>query len=88
MRANRAYRLIVHRDGHGPAFFAEPDRLDRIEVVSVDDNEVVLLWDLPPREAGHLARELKADLAGLSAQEFWARWEGADSEPAREDSEP
>jgi hypothetical protein len=80
VRANRAFRLIVHREGHSPAFLAEPDRLDRIEVVSVEDNEVVLLWDLPPREAGHLVRELKADLAGLSAAEFRDRWEGADSE--------
>ncbi len=80
MRANRAFRLIVHREGHGPAFLADPDRLDRIELVSVEDNEIVLLWDLPPREAGPLIRSLRSDLAGLEREDFLARWEGADAD--------
>ena len=80
MKANRAYRLIVHREGLEPAFLAAEDRLDRIEVVAVADNETLLLWDLPPREAGQLARTLKADLAGLSEAEFLERWQGADAE--------
>jgi len=80
VRANRAYRLIVHREGREPAFLAAEDRLDRIEVVAVADNEILLLWDLPPREASHLARALRADLAGLSEMEFLERWQGADAE--------
>ncbi len=79
MRANRAFRLIVHRDGMSPAFLADPDRMDRIELISVEDNETVLLWDLPPREAGPLIRSLRTDLAGLDCDSFLARWEGADT---------
>ena len=80
MKANRAYRLIVHREGREPAFLAADGRLDRVEVVAVADNETLLLWDLPPREASHLARLLKADLAGCSEAEFLERWQGADTE--------
>jgi hypothetical protein len=78
LRANRAFRLIVSREGREPAFLADPHRLDRIEVVSIDDGEVVLYWDLPAKEASKLVRSLKADLAGLAEQEFMQRWEGAD----------
>ncbi len=78
MRANRAFRLIITREGLEPAFFADRDRLDRIEVVSIDDGEVVLYWDLPAKEAAKLLRSLKADLAGLAAGEFIERWAGAD----------
>jgi hypothetical protein len=78
MRANRAYELIVTRGGPEPTFLADPQRLDRIEVVSIDDGEVVLFWELPVRDAGHLLRSLKTDLAGLDAQAFIARWEGHD----------
>ena len=79
MRANRVYRLIVTRGGREPAFLAQDDRRDRIEVVSVDDGEPILLWDLPVKEASRLTRELRADLAGLDAEEFIALWEGADA---------
>jgi len=34
MRANRAFHLTVTREGLEPAFLADPERLDRIEVVS------------------------------------------------------
>jgi hypothetical protein len=78
MRANRAYELIVSREGLQPAFLADPERLDRIEVVSIDDGEAVLFWVLPPREAGHLLRSLKTDLAQLGAEEFIGKWEGHD----------
>ena len=80
MRANRAYRLIAAREGIEPAFLADPDRLDRIEVVSIDDGEVVLFWDVPPRRAGRLLRELRADLAGLEPDGFFDKWVGADEE--------
>ncbi len=80
MRANRAYRLIAD---HQPALLADPARVDRIEVVSVDDGEIVLYWNLPPREAARLLRALRADLAGMDEEEFMQTWEGAD-----EDGEP
>ena len=79
MRANRAYHLIVSREGLEPAFFADRDRLDRIEVVSIDDGEVVLFWELPAKSASKLLRELRADLASLDAEEFIRAWEGADA---------
>ena len=79
MRANRVYHLIVSRGGVEPSFMAYSSRLDRIEVVSVDDGEVVLYWDLPPKQAKKLLKRLRADLVGLDATDFFARWEGADS---------
>lgn len=82
MRANRAFELIVSRGGLEPAFLADHYRLDRIEVVAIDDGEVVLYWDLPAKEATRLLKELRADLVGLDADEFVARWEGADAEEA------
>ena len=78
MRANRAFELIVSRGGREPAFLADRDRLDRIEVVSIDDGEVVLYWELPVRQATKLLKSLRADLVGLEAEEFVAIWEGAD----------
>jgi hypothetical protein len=78
MKANRAFELIASREGLEPAFLAPPDRLDRIEVVSIDDGEVVLFWILPAKKASRLLRELRADLAQLGADEFVAKWEGAD----------
>ncbi len=78
MKANRAFELIVSREGLEPAFLAGPDRLDRIEVVSIDDGEVVLFWDLPAKDASKLLRALRTDLVTLDADEFLGRWEGAD----------
>ncbi len=78
MRANRAFELIVSRGGIEPAFLADPERLDRVEVVSIDDGEVVLYWDLPAKDASRLLRALRADLAGMDAEEFISTWEGAD----------
>jgi hypothetical protein len=78
MRANRVFHLIVSREGREPAFLADRRRLDRIEVVSIDDGELLLYWDLPAKEAAKLAKRLRADLAGLESEEFLALWEGAD----------
>ncbi len=78
MKANRAYRLIVTRGGREPAFLADPGRQDRVEVVSIDDGEPLLYWDLPAKRASRLVRELRADLVGLEAEEFISLWEGAD----------
>jgi hypothetical protein len=79
MKANRAFHLIVSREGYEPAFMADPDRTDRIEVVSIDDGEVVLYWDLPAKEASRLVRALRTDLAQLDADEFILTWQGQDS---------
>jgi hypothetical protein len=78
VKANRAYELIVSREGHEPAFLAAPQRVDRIEVVSIDDGEVVLFWNLPAKEASKLVRELRGDLVGLDVEPFLDKWEGAD----------
>jgi hypothetical protein len=78
MKANRVFHLIVSRGGHEPAFLADPKRLDRIEVVSIDDGELLLYWNLPAKQAAKLGKRLRADLAGLEAEEFIALWEGAD----------
>ena len=80
MRANRAYELIVLRGGFEPAFLADDHRLDRIEVVCVDDGEVLLYWDLHAKLASRLLRELRADLAALEAAQFFDKWVGADAE--------
>jgi hypothetical protein len=74
MRANRAFHLIVSRERLEPAFLARPERQDRIEVVSIDDGEVVMFWELPAKPAAKLAKALRTDLAGLDADEFVARW--------------
>jgi hypothetical protein len=74
VKANRAFHLIVSRESIEPAFFADADRLDRIEVVSIDDGEVALYWDLPPKEASKVARELREDLVALDAEAFRAKW--------------
>ena len=78
MKANRAYRLIVTRAGREPAFLAERGRTDRIELVSIADEEIILYWELPVRQASRLLKRLRADLVGLDAEEFFSRWEGAD----------
>jgi hypothetical protein len=79
MKANRVFHLIVTRGGREPAFLADRRRLDRIEVVSIDDGDLLLYWELPPKDATKLLRRLRADLAGLEAEEFLALWEGADT---------
>lgn len=80
MKANRAFDLSISRGGLEPAFLADRDRLDRIEVVSIDDGEVVLYWELPAKDASRLLKALRNDLVGLDPEEFIARWEGRDAE--------
>jgi hypothetical protein len=79
LKANRAFDLIVSRGGLEPAFLADPHRLDRIEVVSIDDGEVILYWDLPAKDASRLIKALRNDLVAMDAEEFIRTWEGADS---------
>lgn len=74
MKANRAYALIVSRDARQPAFLADRHRLDRIEIVSVSDGEVVLYWELPAREATKLLRQLRAELVSFDIDEFRQAW--------------
>jgi hypothetical protein len=74
VKAGLAYRLIVTRSGLTPAPFADPARVDHIEVVEIDSGEVVLFWDRAPQEASKLARALRADLTRLEAAEFMAHW--------------
>lgn len=78
MRANRAFELLVSRDGREPAFLADRRRLDRLEVVSVDTGEVIFYWELPARPAAKLERQLRADLAALEASDFLAAWSRVD----------
>jgi hypothetical protein len=80
MRANRAYDLIVTRGGLEPAFLASDDRLDRIEIVSVDDGEVLLYWTVPAKLASKLLKQLRSDLVELAAEDFIDKWVGADAE--------
>ncbi|HUA70145.1 MAG TPA: hypothetical protein VMA96_03660 [Solirubrobacteraceae bacterium] len=80
MKANRLYHLIVSREGREPAFLSDPDRTDRIEVVSVDDGEVILYWDVEPKQASKLLKLLRVDLASLDAEEFFDKWLDADAE--------
>ena len=80
MRANRAYELIVSRGGFEPAFMADEHRLDRIEVVSIDDGEVILYWAVEAKIASRLLKQLREDLVALEAEEFIDKWIGADAE--------
>ena len=74
MKANRAYEIIVRRGGRGPALLRSSGEADHVEIVEIDSGEVVLFWDTTPAQTGRLARALKADLAGLDADEFLRRW--------------
>jgi hypothetical protein len=74
MRAGRCLRVIVRRGGLMPAFLANHDRLDHIEVVEIEGGEVVFLWDLPPQTASRVAREVREDLNLMEREDFLARW--------------
>jgi hypothetical protein len=74
MKANRAFELMVSRGSAEPAFLADPNRLDRVEVVSVADGEVVLFWELPAKEAARLLRQLREELVSLNVEEFERAW--------------
>lgn len=74
LKANRAFELIVTRDGREPTFLADPTRHDRVEVVSVADGEVVLFWELPATEARKLLRQLREELVSFEVEEFKRAW--------------
>jgi hypothetical protein len=79
VKANRAFELLVTRGDPRPSFLADPDRIDRVEIVSIDDGETVLFWEAPAREAAGLIRSLRRDLAGLDREAFLRAWDGADA---------
>jgi hypothetical protein len=74
VRANRAYRLIHTKGSRGPAFLSGPDRMDQVEIVSIDDGEIVLFWDVAGAQAGSFVRRIRADLSQLDAETFIERW--------------
>lgn len=78
MKANRVFHLTVARGGREPAFLADRGRLDRIEVVSIDDGELMLYFEVPAKRATKLVKRLREDLVGMEAEEFIALWDGAD----------
>jgi hypothetical protein len=78
MKANRVFHLNVARGGREPAFLAASGRMDRIEVVSIDDGELMLYFEIPAKRATKLVKQLREDLVGLEAEEFIALWDGAD----------
>jgi hypothetical protein len=80
LKANRAFELIVSRGGLEPSFMADRKRLDRVEVVSIDDGEVILYWELPAKQAAKLLKLLRNDLINLDADEFIPTWGGLDLE--------
>ena len=53
---------------------------DIIEVVDVDDLEVVLFWDVRPKERRRMAEALRHDLGRLDDATFIARWSRAKPE--------
>lgn len=79
MRARDAYRVVHRRGGLTPAALT-PDRMDAVEVVSIDEGEVVLFWDLTAPHARRVLRLLREDLVSLDAGEFYARWASFEGE--------
>ena len=80
MSAFRDYDVIVTRTGLAPGRLAASDRFDHIEVVSVEDLEVVLFWDVPARSTGRMEASLRDDLQRLASEEFIARWSAVESD--------
>ena len=46
---------------------AAPERVDHVEIVEIDAGEVVLFWDLLPRDAKRVIAMIRADLVALDA---------------------
>ncbi len=79
MSARDAYEVKLSRGSAGPAWLGPRDRLDVVEIVEVASGEVVRLWDLPPRDAARLARQLRESMLELDADAFLSAWR--DEEP-------
>jgi len=80
MSAFRSYDVIVTRPGIAPGRLAATDRYDHIEIVSVEDLEVVLFWDVPALPTGRMEASLRDDLQRLEGDEFIARWSAVESD--------
>lgn len=74
MSAARAYEVKVTRTGIAPGRLAAPDRFDLVEVISLDDMEVVLFWDVPARDTARMEAALREELVRMGEEEFLARW--------------
>ncbi|MBU3674953.1 MAG: hypothetical protein FGM34_07910 [Solirubrobacteraceae bacterium] len=74
MSASRRYEVKVTRTGLAPGRLAAPGRFDLIEVVSLDDMEVVLFWDVAARDTARMEAALREELARMGEEEFLARW--------------
>ena len=74
MSASRSYEVKVTRTGLAPGRLAAPDRFDLVEVVSLDDMEVVLFWDVPARDTARMEAALREELARMGDEEFLSRW--------------
>ena len=82
MRANRAYRLIHTRGSRAPSFLSGwmgIDSMDQVEIVSVDDGEIVLFWDVAGASAGGFVRAIRADLSQLEHDAFIERWSSVEA---------
>jgi hypothetical protein len=76
VKAVNELRLHHRRGGFGPAFLAPPDRVDQLEVIEIASGEIVLFWDLAPRDAARRARVMTEDLQTLETIDFLAKWSG------------
>lgn len=74
MSARTAFRLTVTKGSPGPALFAMPGRVDRVEVADLASGEALLYWEGEPIAAARLARAIRRDLAKLDADGFRAAW--------------
>jgi hypothetical protein len=79
MRARDAYRIVHRRGGRVPAALA-PDRMDQVEIVSLDDGEVALFWDLTAPHARRVLKLMRAELVQMEAREFFERWASFEGE--------
>jgi hypothetical protein len=79
MKARHAYRIVHRRGGLAPVALA-PDRMEQIELVSVDEGEVVLFWDLTAANARRVLRLMREELSLLDAREFFERWASFEGE--------
>lgn len=74
MSAARGYEVKVTRSGIAPGRLAPPGRFDLVEVISLEDMEVVLFWDVPARDTARMEAALREELARMGEEEFLSRW--------------